>query len=90
MIPIHKVRLRAHDSRGRRILQHLERVRELARGETEDPHISRWCAKGELLVTKMAEVVHGERDPWSIDHHELRSWLADGRLLERDHAARRA
>jgi hypothetical protein len=81
-IPIRRVRLRAHDSRGREILDHVRSVRELA--SSEDPHLARWCAKGELLVAMMAEVVHRERDPWSIDDGEMRMWLMEGTSLRRD------
>jgi hypothetical protein len=83
-IPIRRVRLRAHDSRGREILDHVRSVPALASGESEDPHLARWCAKGEMLVAMMAEVVHRERDPWSIDDGEIRIWLMEGTLMRRD------
>jgi len=89
-IPIHRIRLRAHDTRGLRILEHLQSVRALVSDESYDPHIARWCAKGDMLVTKIAEVVHGERDPWSIDDAEMRIWLADGSVLEHHPVARTA
>ena len=89
-IPIHRVGLRAYDTRGRRILERLQSVRDLASGESRDGHIARWCAKGEALVAKIAEVVHRERDPWSIDDAEERIWLADGNLLEHHRISRTA
>ncbi len=88
-IAIHRLRLRVHDSRGREIAEQLRRVQALASDERDNRHIARWCAKGEILATKFAEVVHRERDPWSIDDAELRIRLADGRLLERYGTARK-
>ena len=78
------MRLRAYDTRGRHLLKCLQRVRELAGGDNSDAHIASWCAKGEMLIAKVAEVVHRERDPWSIDDAEIGRWLADGSVLERD------
>ena len=89
-IPIHRVGLRAHDRRGREMLARLASVREFASRESDDRHVSRWYAKGEVLVAKVAEVVHGERDPWSIDDAERRIWLSDGNLLKRELVARTA
>jgi hypothetical protein len=66
------------------MLEQLQSVRELASGESEDPRIARWCARGETLVTKLAEVVHRDRDPWSIDDREIRVWLTDGISLAGD------
>ena len=66
------------------MLGHRESVRDIVSRQSDDPYIASWCAKGDALVAKIAEVVHQERDPWSIDDLEIRTWMADGGVLMRE------
>jgi hypothetical protein len=65
------------------VVQRLERIDELVGRDIHEPQVQQWYADGDEIVQALAEAVHGEIDPRTLDERAVRAWQADGREIER-------
>jgi len=77
--------LQTYNTRGRQVRARLERmepIRSTDRPDEGHTEAQTWFDEGAAILTLLAEVVHQERDPRSVDEGAIRRWQAEGRAAE--------
>ena len=80
-IPRFPLGMRATNKRGAQVADRITFAEQ--EGLRGHPDLVDWFRNGDAIEAALAEAVHGETDPRSLDESFVRQWQAEGRDIER-------
>lgn len=83
-VPLYMLGLRTYNTRGKQVAKRIAWLRDglAAAGETPDAETQEWLDEGDEIVTLLANMVHRQDDPRTVNEHAIREWQAEGRAAE--------
>lgn len=86
-VPRFPLGMRSINTRGRQVVERLERNRDVLDAAgilgRESDEIAHWFGEGDAIVRSLSAATHGELDPNLLDEPHVRQWQARGREIER-------